>query len=239
MSDPIALKLLVTIVDRGKGESAVALYRAHMLHFEYLCMGLGTASSKTLDYFGLSETEKDVVLTLVPAPKVREVIEAANEKFGLTKPGRGILFTIPLSGAGRRIPMVLCKPGTFSQTGDVKEEPTMETSTRYDLILTIVDRGNVDTVMDAARAKGARGGTVLNARRVGDEDRESLLGFTLQPEKEIVVILTPRDQKHDLMVAINKACGLATEANGLLFSLPVGEMMGLQPPMPQEPGSTE
>ena len=239
MPDLIPLKLLVTIVDRGRGESAVALYRAHMLYFEYLCMGLGTANSKTLDYFGLSETEKDVVLTLVPGPKVGEVIEAANEKFGLSRPGRGILFTIPLSGAGRRIPMLLCKPGNLPQTGDLKEEPTMEASTRYDLILAVVNRGNTDTVMDAARAEGARGGTVLYARRVGDEDRDSLLGFSLQPEKEIVVILTPRAQKHSMMVAINKACGLTTEAGGILFSLPVGDMMGLQPPIPEEPAKSD
>ena len=237
MPDLIPLKLLVTIVDRGKGESAVALYRANRLHFEYLCMGLGTANSKTLDYFGLSETEKDVVLTLVPGPKVGEVIEAANEKFGLTRPGRGILFTIPLSGAGRRIPMLLCKPGSLP--GDLKEEPTMETSTRYDLILTVVNRGNTDTVMDAARAEGARGGTVIYARRVGDEDRDSLLGFSLQPEKEIVIILTPRAQRHGMMVAINKACGLTTEAGGILFSLPVNDMMGLQPPIPEEPAGSE
>ena len=60
------LKMLVTIVDRGKGAAAVSLYREQRLHFDYLCMGLGTANSKILDYFGLSETEKDVVITLVP-----------------------------------------------------------------------------------------------------------------------------------------------------------------------------
>ena len=54
------LKLMVTIIDRDKGALAVSLFRAHHLHFDYLCMGLGTASSRILDYFGLSETEKDV-----------------------------------------------------------------------------------------------------------------------------------------------------------------------------------
>lgn len=230
----IPLKLLVTIMDRGKGAAAVSLYRAHALHFEYLCMGLGTATSKTLDYFGLSETEKDVVLTLIPAPKVRQLMELVDQKFGLSRPGHGILFTIPLSGISRHIPMVLCKPENMPQTEGAKEESAMEASIRYDLILVIVNRGYTDTVMDAARAKGARGGTVLHARRVGHEDTEKLLGFTLQPEKEIVTILTPREQKRDLMIAINKAAGLSTEAAGVLFSLPVGDMMGLQSPIPSE-----
>ena len=38
------LKMLVTIVDRGKGAAAVSLYREQRLHFDYLCMGLGTAN---------------------------------------------------------------------------------------------------------------------------------------------------------------------------------------------------
>ena len=111
----------------------------------------------------------------------------------------------------------------------------MESPIRYDLILAIVNRGHTDLVMDAARAEGARGGTVLHARRVGYEDRENLLGFSLQPEKEVVTILAPRAQKLDLMKAINKAAGLSTEAAGILFSLPVSDMMGLQPPIPAEP----
>ena len=225
------LRLLVTIVDRGQGARAVDLYRAHALHFEYLCIGLGTANSQTLDYFGLSETEKDVVLTLVPAPKVRQIIRLADEKFGLSRPGHGILFTIPLSSASRRVSAVLCKEENLPREGNPKEEPAMETAIRYDLILVIVNRGNTDLVMDAARAEGARGGTVLHARRVGYEDREKLLGFTLQPEKEVVAILTPRPQKHELMQAINQAAGLNTPAAGVLFSLPVSDMIGLQPPI--------
>ncbi len=234
MPNTTPLKLLVTIVDRGRGAGAVDLYRAHALHFEYLCMGLGTATSKTLDYFGLSETEKDVVLTLIPTPKVAQVTGLANEKFGLSRPGRGILFTIPLSGISRHISTVLCKPENLPRDGDVKEEAAMETAIRYDLILVIVNRGNTDIVMDAARAEGARGGTVLHARRVGYEDKEKLLGFSLQPEKEVVTILTPRAQKHNLMQAIHKAAGPSTPAAGTLFSLPVSDMMGLQPPIPPE-----
>lgn len=230
----IPLRLLVTIIDRGKGQTAVDLYRAHGLHFEYLCMGLGTATSKTLDYFGLAETEKDVVLSLIPVPKVQEIINLANEKFNLSRPGRGILFTIPLSGISRHIPMVLCKPENLPRPCNPKEEVPVETCIRYDLILAIVNRGHTDTVMDAARAVGARGGTVLHARRVGFEDREGLFGFTLQPEKEVVTILTPRAQKHELMAAINKAAGLSTEAAGVLFSLPVNDMIGLQAPIPAD-----
>ena len=50
-------------------------------------------------------------------------------------------------------------------------------------------------------------------------------------EKEIVAILTPRPQKQEIMRAINKAAGLTTESAGILFSLPVDDMIGLQAPI--------
>lgn len=226
------IKLLATIIDRGKGSAAVDLFRSRGLQFNYLCMGLGTASSRILDYFGLSETEKDVVLTLVGADRVREVMEAANEKFQFKNPGRGVLFTLPLSGVSGQVPRVLCKePGRHGE-----ECTRVENASCYDLIVVIVNRGSLDTVMDAARSEGARGGTVLHARRVGGGEQESLLGFSLEPEKEVVAILSPRGQKQAIMQAVSRAAGLTTPAGGVLFSMPVEDMMGLQPPV-QEDGA--
>ena len=98
----------------------------------------------------------------------------------------------------------------------------------YQLVLAIVNRGCSEEVMEAARPAGAKGGTVISARRVGYEDVQNLLGFTLQPEKEIVAILIPREQKLPVMQAINKAAGLKTDCRGVLFSLPVDDIMGLQ-----------
>ena len=67
MNAPIEhFKLIITIVDRGKGAKAVDLYRAHHLHFDFACLGAGTASSKILNYFGLDETAKELVWTLAP-----------------------------------------------------------------------------------------------------------------------------------------------------------------------------
>ena len=98
----------------------------------------------------------------------------------------------------------------------------------YQLILTIVNRGNSDQVMEAARTAGAKGGTVINARRVGFEDVQNVLGFTLQPEKEIVAILVPTGQKLPVMQAINREAGLKTDCRGVLFSLPVDDILGFQ-----------
>ncbi len=221
-------KLLITIVDRGKGSKAVDLYRAHHLHFDFACLGAGTASSKILNYFGLDETAKELVWTLSPVSRLPRLLPEIRRVLDLDTPGKGILFTIPLTGISAQIPSVLIKPEYE------KEEPTMEEAKTpsqghpYQLVLTIVNRGCSDQVMEAARTAGAKGGTVINARRVGYEDLQNVLGFTLQPEKEIVAILVPREQKLPLMQAINREAGLKTDCRGVLFSLPVDDIIGLQ-----------
>ena len=80
------IKLLITIVDRGKGAKAAALYRSEHLYFNYICLGLGTANSEILDYFGLSETQKDVVFTPAPAVKLHSVMKKAGEHFRIMHP---------------------------------------------------------------------------------------------------------------------------------------------------------
>ena len=53
-------------MDRGRGAKAVDLFKSAGLPFHYACLGHGTANSDILDYLGLGETQKDVLLTAVP-----------------------------------------------------------------------------------------------------------------------------------------------------------------------------
>ncbi|MCI8443313.1 MAG: transcriptional regulator [Provencibacterium sp.] len=218
------IQLMVTIVDRGRGAHVVDLYRKEKLHFNYTSLGLGTANSEILDYLGLGETEKDIVFTTIPTFQIKPVIRKASERFHLHSPGRGILFTIPMTGISGQVQRVLCKNENFEST---QEEDTMQGEKQCDLILTILNHGYTDTVMAAAKKAGARGGTVLHARRVGFEDVENLLGFTIQPEKEIIAIIVPRAIKQAVMQEINGVAGLSTEKAGILFSLPISDMAGL------------
>jgi len=68
---------------------------------------------------------------------------------------------------------------------------------------------------------------VIHARRIGMEDSVKFFGISVQAEKEIVAILAPREIKNDIMKAINQSVGLATQAHGIIFSLPVDNIAGL------------
>ena len=228
-------KLIITIVDRGKGGKAVDLFRNFHLHFDFACLGAGTASSRILNYFGLDETAKELVWTLAPESRLRALLPRARQVLDLDTRGKGVLFTLPLTGLSAQVPPVLIKP---EYEEDKEDSPMEKTSSvpqghPYHLVLAIVNRGCDQQVMEAARSAGAKGGTVINARRVGYEDVQNMLGFTLQPEKEIVAILLPKEQKLPVMQAINKAAGLSTDCRGVLFSLPVDDVLGIAELAPQ------
>lgn len=97
----------------------------------------------------------------------------------------------------------------------------------FDLIVAIVNRGFSDLVMDAARAAGASGGTILHGRGTGVHEAVQFFGVAIHPEKEIVLILTRTEERHKIMAAIAEGAELNQQGRGLTFSLPVDEVSGI------------
>ncbi len=98
---------------------------------------------------------------------------------------------------------------------------------KYELILCIVNTGFSDTVMDAAKEKGARGGTVIHARGTANKEAEEFFHITIQPDKEIVMILVPAEIRDDVLHALYQSAGLKTDGQGIAFALPVNNVVGL------------
>ncbi len=98
---------------------------------------------------------------------------------------------------------------------------------RYEMILCIVNTGFSETVMDAAKEVGARGGTVIHARGTANKEAEQFFHITIQPDKEIVMILVPADIKDKVLHALYQHAGLKTEGQGIAFSLPVDDVVGI------------
>ena len=92
---------------------------------------------------------------------------------------------------------------------------------QFELVLCIVNAGFSQMVMEAARGAGAKGGTIIRARGSANPASEEFFNIKIQPEKEVVMILTPKEIKDDIIRAIYKEAGLAGDAQGIAFSLPV------------------
>lgn len=99
---------------------------------------------------------------------------------------------------------------------------------KYDVVFTVVNRGFADEVMAAAKSVGAFGGTVINARGTGSNELQEFFGSVIQPEKEVIMILTERDNRNRIMEAICNDAGLAKPGKGICFSLPVDGVSGIR-----------
>lgn len=99
---------------------------------------------------------------------------------------------------------------------------------QFVLVVAIVDKGFTDLVMNAAREKGARGGTVLTARGTSNKEIEEKFKIVISSEKEVVLILANTDISDDILKAINEAAGLHTKGRGIAFALPVEDVAGLK-----------
>ena len=110
---------------------------------------------------------------------------------------------------------------------------------KHEVIFCIVNAGFSDAVMDAAKQFGARGGTVIHARGTANKEAEKLFEITVQPEKEIVMILVASEIKNDILHALYKAVGLNTPGQGIAFSMPVNEAVGLSTPKPKKSAAKE
>ena len=105
----------------------------------------------------------------------------------------------------------------------------------YEVIVTILNRGFSDLVMDSARASGATGGTIITARGTGTKEIQRMFGLTISQEKEIILILTTKEKRNDIMSAIVRSAGLNTQGKGISFSLPVSDVLGVSSGIHSDP----
>ena len=219
-----SLFLMVTITDRRSTDAFLQLYEQHGVDVNLRTVGSGTAVRETLATLGLEKTEKAVLLAVVTEDTWKAVRTDLRRKMRIDVPGTGIAFTVPLSSiGGRRALMFL----TQHQPLTLKEESTLK-DTRYELLLVIANQGHTGTIMDAARAAGAGGGTVIHAKGTGMEGAEKFLGISLAAEKEMIYIVVHRDKRNDIMSAIMRDAGMASKAKSICFTLPVSATAGLR-----------
>jgi hypothetical protein len=219
------MRLLVIIFDRANTKAVSDILRGNHVRFQFICMAQGTANSEILNVLGLSSVDKAVALCVEPESIIHRLMPVLTEEAGLKKAGHGIAFTIPLSGISNSVVQIL---DTKLDEKSEQEEDPMSTVANYDLVLSIVNQGYCDDVVNAAKTAGAKGGTVLIARRINLDDAVKFLGISLQDEKEVIAILCARTNKQAIMKAISHACGMKTEAQGWVFSLPVDCVAGLE-----------
>jgi nitrogen regulatory protein PII len=228
------LKLLFFIVDWNLSHFISDVFTEEKVRFHFISRGRGTASSEILNLLGIGSGDKAIITCLEQAVLAPVLMREARRKLGLGIPGAGISFSIPLSAINDPALLVFKqsihkneKIGEARTGGEGENMANTGNPITHDLIISIVNHAYSDEVMDTARKAGASGGTVITARGQAHEGAVKFLGISVQDEKEMILILTGREKKIDIMQAICDVHGLNSNAQGIVFSLPVDNVLGL------------
>ncbi len=216
------MAIIMSIVERGSGTKLTNLYTKHQVFTHLRCEGRGTATSEILDILGLGSSEKDIVLSFAPVSAARALLSSLNEELRGSVPGRGIAFSAKLSAVSNLAAAVI-----NARTKLDKEVVEVEQKQKSSLILVIVNQGFTDTVMETAKKAGARGGTIIRSRWVGEETFEQFYGIARQAEKEILAIVAPQELRNGIMEAINAQHGMQSEAGAMVSALGIEQLVHL------------
>lgn len=218
------LFLMIAIIDRNRTREFAEFYEKYGINVNFIMLGNGTAGNDILDYFGLENTEKSVIFSVVTKENWRKIKSGLQKEMRIDIPGTGIAFIVPISSIGGKKQLEFL---TENQEFELGEESTLK-DTKYELLVVIANQGYTELIMDAARKCNAGGGTVIHAKGTGMQGAEKFLGVTLAAEKEIIYIVIRREDKNSIMRVIMDEAGMNSKAKSIVFSLPVTGTAGMR-----------
>lgn len=222
---PNRVKMLVSIVNDKDELRLKEVIDECSVSMTIAFSGTGTAHSQVLDYLGIGETEKVIALSLIPESDEDTIMREIRTKISLYLVGRGISFTVPLTGISEIVANGITSAAS-GKTVDGSKIMTNETR-QYDLIVAAVAAGFAEEAMEAARSAGAAGGTIIHAHSLNNAKAEQFIGVSLMQEQDVLLVLTKREGKVPIMQALFEKVGLKTQAGGIIVSLPVDKTAGI------------
>ena len=230
-------KLLISVVSRGSGRKVKAILNDLSVALTITFTGYGTAYSALLDYLGIGQTERTIAFSIIPETDEGRIMRELRTQMSLYLAGKGISFTVPLAGISQKIAGGIMDAAVSREQ---EESKIMKNEDRkYNLVIAVMCAGNVDAAMEAARAAGASGGTVVRARATDNQKAEQFVGITLLQEQEMLMILTKKERTQAIMDALSETIGLKTPACGIIYALPVDRTAGISAADEEVPAAAE
>lgn len=107
------------------------------------------------------------------------------------------------------------------------EEENIFSDEEYKMVMSIVKRGFETEVLEAAKAAGHFGAFVMQAKGVSKIQRK-FLGFSIDPENTVVMMLVKKELVVPVMKSIYSSVDFTSEARGMVFALPVSQVVGMR-----------
>jgi nitrogen regulatory protein PII len=98
----------------------------------------------------------------------------------------------------------------------------------FKLIISMVKTQQTDRVVDAAKAAGAAGATIIPARGTGIHEAKTFFGLTLEAQTDVVLFLLEEKLVESVLGAIYEAGRFKEPGTGIAFVLDVERTIGLE-----------
>ena len=99
---------------------------------------------------------------------------------------------------------------------------------QFKVILASVKPTITDKVVDAAKAAGATGATIIPARGTGIHEAKTFFGLTLEAQTDIIMFLLAEHLVQNILDTIAKVGEFEKPGTGIAFVLPVEQVIGLE-----------
>ncbi len=215
------ISLLATVAPHGHGSQVLSVLRQEGVTGGTILMARGCYHRGLLDFFCLTESHKELVLSVLPTTMLDRVVDNLEKKMSLNKAGTGICFAYPLVGFSKQYP-------DLPDSSNPIAKPRKENTIVYQAIITIVDKGLGEAVTTTAEAHGARGGTIINARGSGAAASVKFFNMDIEPEKEMVIIVIDALETEKVVDAIMNEHQLDQPNKGILFVQDLSHVRGIR-----------
>ncbi|WP_219987241.1 P-II family nitrogen regulator [Gracilibacillus dipsosauri] len=209
-------ELMYVIVKYGLGSKVIKEAKKCGVSGGTIMLGKGTIHHKILNLLAISDVRKEVVLMISNKHISEIVLKHLNKVFEFDKPNHGIAFTTLITTLlGTRS----CQINGTEERGDRKS--------MFQNIMVIVDKGVAEDVISVAESAGSKGGTIINARGSGIHETSKLFAMNIEPEKEIVMILSEEKATNGIVDKIRKDLKIDEPGNGIIFVQDVNATYGI------------
>jgi len=212
------LILFFTIIDFGKGSKVLKLSKEMGAVASSIFLGRGTVKNELLNMLGILDVRKEIFLTIVGQNLEEELYSNLEKKFHLDKPHHGIAFSIPLNYCIR-----VFEDEKYISNPEKKGVKEVE----HEAIFVIAEKGQSEDILDAAVGAGSTGGTVIHGRGCGTRQRETIFNIEIEPEKDIVLILSKAERTEAIVDSIKDRLKIDEPGAGIIFVMDVTRALGL------------
>lgn len=213
----IEIELICVIVNFGLGSKILKTAKHHGVHGGTITIAKGTMQNKIWDYIGLSDIRKEILYMVADKKTANEALEIMNQEYKFDKPDHGIAFTTSICAA----------IGTRSYKSDYVKSERGEDITMYQVITSIVDKGKAEDVVDAATKAGSKGGTIINGRGSSIHETSKLFSMDIEPEKEIVIILSEISMTGAIVASIREILNIDEPGKGIIYIQDTNKTYGI------------